>query len=207
MFDIEAAGDSHDRSCVMLYLPKDTAKKVLAWGKKNIPDEWLAADGRETDPHVTVLYGIKTEELSEVEAFFPKGPVEVELGEVSRFDTSDEFDVIKVDVESDSLAELHYTMADKVDNDDSHPKYAAHITLAYVAKGKGKDLDGSRPFDGIKLDLADLVWSPAGEGDDRKLHINLGKEQETAEIAAALGANRHFKIRGTGWLWTPDFLK
>lgn len=204
MIEKEATGGPHKRSCVMLYFPEDVAKRVLKWGRENVKEEWLTGDGRETDVHVTVLYGIMSKDRADVEKFLPKGVVPVELGAISRFDTADEHDVIKIDVESDELHEIHEEMKDGVENDDEHPEYKPHVTIAYVKKGSGKDLDGSRPFDGIGLDLADLVWSPAGEGDDRKQHIDLGRE--TAEIAAALGADSTIRVGRRGWLWVPPGL-
>jgi 2'-5' RNA ligase len=199
-----ASGDSHKFGCVMLYLPKDMASQVHKWGEANVPDEWLTGDGRETEMHVTVLYGLKPElELKDVEASLPKSSVAVELGEISRFDTSPDFDVIKVEVEGDDLHEAHWTLAELPNEDPHAEKYQPHVTIAYVKKGKGKELDGSRPFDGLKLKLSDLVWSPAGEGDDRKKHIDLGKNDKVSRL---LGASRVENApRGIPWLWAPWF--
>lgn len=186
MIFTRATGGSHDHSCVMMYLPAKVGKEILDWGNKNIDEDWLAADGRETEPHVTLLYGLTATDKAEVEPYFPKGPVKAQLGEINRFDSSEEFDVMKIEVHSDELAKYHKEMKANCENVDSHDTYQAHITLAYVSKGKGTQFDGDRTFDGLDLELSDLVWSAAGKGEDRKEHINLGK------ISKA-------------WLWQPTF--
>jgi len=55
---------SNKYSCVLARLPKEIAKKVITWGHQHIADNELTTDGREDDPHITVLYGLHTKKRS-----------------------------------------------------------------------------------------------------------------------------------------------
>ena len=95
--------------------------------------------GRETDSHCTILFGVVREEdyfvlREELKTF---GPVSITLGEITKFIPSDNidgknFDVIKLDVFSDKLHELHNLIDDTCYNKNSYKEYHPHVTLAYV---------------------------------------------------------------------------
>lgn len=55
--DKYAADAKPSKGCLMLSLPEGIAKRIRAFGKKNIPDEECAGDGREDYVHTTALYG------------------------------------------------------------------------------------------------------------------------------------------------------
>ncbi len=51
----------YDYASTQVNLPGDIAKRIMDWGKENIPDEEVFDEedkGREDNPHITVLYGI-----------------------------------------------------------------------------------------------------------------------------------------------------
>lgn len=117
----ESVGKSlkdYDYSSTQVNLPGDIARRIIAWGKANIPDELLsstdygggsATDGRETDIHVTVLYGLHADGPGDVQRVVKDaalGPVTLRLGKVSVFERED-FDVVKIDVKSEGLATLN----------------------------------------------------------------------------------------------------
>jgi hypothetical protein len=96
----------YDYSSTQFNLPDQIAKKIIDWGKKNIPDENLYHDedggkGREDECHCTLLYGIHAEESPAILDLVKK-PITVELDEVNKFD-NDSYDVIKVKVYMTSL--------------------------------------------------------------------------------------------------------
>lgn len=190
MLERDAAGDSHDFGCVMLYLPDEMADAVLEWGAENVPEEWLTGDGREDQPHCTLLYGLLPDlELEDIEEFLPESAIEVTLGKVSRFDTHEDYDVIKIEVEGDALVEAHLRLAEAPNKDPHADAYKPHVTIAYVKKGKGKELDGQRPFDGLELDLDDLVWSPGRRGRrPQDAHQPRAREGRGWQDGLALGA-------------------
>lgn len=117
-------------------LPDDLASRVIALSQ-TIPDEFLADDGRESEPHLTIKYGIHANDPKPVAAAVAGfGEVRATLGEVSWF-TCDGFDVLKFDVVSPQAIVLNGVIADKCQNTTSFP-YSPHVTIAYVRSGMGQ---------------------------------------------------------------------
>ena len=103
-------------SCLMANLPSEIAQKVIDFGKQ-IPDEEIYTNpnddsfGRENDIHTTVFYGLTDENSGELRQFLKDfSPFDIKLGKVSVFDNKEEYDVLKIDVESDYLKKLHYAI-------------------------------------------------------------------------------------------------
>ena len=95
--------------------------------------------GVESDPHVTVLYGFDTSvnpnhiqsDLSKI----IRKPISVNLNGLSHF-PGEKYDVLKFDVESDSLHMLNKYFK-KYPHVDTHPEYHPHATLSYLQPGLG----------------------------------------------------------------------
>jgi len=158
----------------MLSAPQAVCDSILSWNKENIPEDQLAEQGREEDPHITLLYGIHTNELEEVEPKLPTSSIEAELGKVGRFSSDEEHDVLFIEVFGDDLHEQHLKLTE-LEHTKTHDEYKPHLTLAYVKKDALKDLDGQDPFDGEKMKLSTIEWSPA-KGEKRTIHIEERKE-------------------------------
>jgi hypothetical protein len=146
-----------DYSSTQVQLPSHIAKKLLAYGA-SIPDADLAADGREDDPHVTVKYGLHTEDVDDVSSLIPDfGPVELTLGETAFF-SNDEHDVLYVAVESPDLARLN-KLVSTLETTDTHPTYVPHACVAYLKPGLGKKYAGDARFEGAKAEIGSVVFS------------------------------------------------
>ena len=186
-----AAGDNHDWGCLMIDFPEELAEKCKSWAKENVKDENLFKDdghGLETHIHTTVAYGIAQDtDRNKVKEFVEsiKSPVKVELGKISKFDTNEKFDVIKVEVESEELHKLHKRIEDEIGiPGNTFPDYKPHLTLAYVLKNSSDDLIGEDPFAGEKFELTQFDYScpeKKGEKDtyskytineEKKAHMN-----------------------------------
>ncbi len=103
----------------------------------------LAEDGLETDPHITVKYGLLTDDPREVRALLAgANPVEVRFGDLSLFegdaDDPSDFDVLKVAVDSSDIVQLNQLITDSLDNTTTHPNYQPHVTIAYLKAGRGR---------------------------------------------------------------------
>ena len=125
-----------------------------------IADEHLASDGRESDYHVTLLYGFH-EDVSAADVqhvLTGIGPVTVRLGGVSHF-SNDEQDVVKLDVASADLHAMHDLLAEALPNTQSHRRYNPHLTLGYVQPGMGRYYDGLSGLEGREIVLSTLIFA------------------------------------------------
>lgn len=173
----ESAGARPDYGCVLVRLPEEVAALFLEKAAE-IPDEQVVAlegthvCGRETDPHVTVKYGLHTDDPADVEELLCEyGPVEVTLQGVEAFDSSPEYDVLYVAVESEDLRALNRLITAKLECTDSHPEYVPHATLAYVAKGAGASVVGDSFAEGETFTADRAVFS-SKDGDEKEILLS-----------------------------------
>ena len=111
---------------------------ILAYAAA-IPDDWLADGGRETEPHVTVKFGLHTRDVAKVVAALEgEPPVTVRFGQTDVFQANG-YAVIIVRVESEDLRRLNARLAAELDHTDTHPEYVPHATVAYVQADKWTD--------------------------------------------------------------------
>lgn len=129
--------------------------------------------GLETDPHVTVLYGLHEEVHEDLvcrmcQAF--EGPVEAEITGLSTFDTED-YDVLKFDVESEKLRSLNKAFKN-FPYTTEYEDYNPHMTVAYLKKGVAGKYDGIEDHVPKKLQFPRFKFTPAGEEDSLRLPIH-----------------------------------
>lgn len=134
--------DKFDYGCIMIELNVDPE-----WWKE-IQDDISEDDlkeptedrtyGKVDDPHVTVLFGLHDDvDDSEIESRIKNMSLpNVTLKEINFFDNSDEFDVVKFDVESEDLHKMN-EMFSELPHTNEYP-YKPHATIAYVKKGTGE---------------------------------------------------------------------
>ena len=139
----------HHYSWVYINLPKDISEKLIEFGKQIDPEDLFENEGDnglELDPHITVKYGLLTDDYSKVKECLsdPKGG-KVYMGKSSIFEGK-EYDVVKISVESDALRKLHEKL-NKLPHEDKHIEYRPHATIAYVKSGRGKKYDGKFNMD------------------------------------------------------------
>ena len=148
---------------------------VFEWGRLNIPDENLALspdneNPRELHQHVTIKYGLTINEAPQELRDLCKGikPFPVYIGKVSLF-RNDEYDVVKLNVESLELRQLNAEISALIPNEDKYPEYTPHLTVAYVKKGTCDALEGMDIFTGKESGVDPqfiaygLKFCPAGE--------------------------------------------
>ena len=150
---------THSYSNVQIAAPHDVAQKVVQFGL-TIPDEEIYTDqddpsmGRELIPHITVKWGLLTEDPNEVESLIEDDAQAfgVVLGKVSVFENSDKpYDVVKIDVEGGEYLQYLYTRLSSLENRDDNPQYVPHMTIAYVKKGAGEKYKGDGTFVGVEF--------------------------------------------------------
>jgi 2'-5' RNA ligase len=131
-----------------------------------IPESELAADGRETKPHITVKYGLHTENADAVANILAnEPPIRATIGKVSIFPAKEgtDYDVVKMDVDSPDLHRLNAKIAAETKVTDTHPEYKPHVTLAYVKPGEGAKYAGqSNALSGKEITLNKVLFSGRG---------------------------------------------
>lgn len=172
MADADAAGAAptpapHKFSTTQFDAPSDIAA-LQRQAAALIADADLSDDGREENAHVTVKYGLHTDDAEAVRrAVAGFGPVTVEFGPVSLFAASsgDEqrgghfFDVVKVEVLGDDIRRLNRLIADRLPHTDTHPVYSPHMTLGYVRPGDGAKYVGPCALTGKRATFGSLTFS------------------------------------------------
>ena len=160
-----------------------------------IPDDVLAKDGREDSFHVTIRYGLEVADDSGVQEIVKGfGPVEIEFGPVSLFETA-EHDVVKVEVRGTALHKLNEDLA-ALPHIDTHPTYTPHCTLAYVRSGKGKEYVGKSGLEGMKTSFDALTFSDL---DRKKTAVPLGAPADDGgEAIATLYADLYNALQDAG---------
>lgn len=178
----------YDYASLQAGLDPVSAVKVKALAAK-IADDDLYKDesepdkyGREDHPHITVFYGIHTENADVIKALVGNyGEVSAWAENVSVFNC-DKYDVVKIDVDSLNLQDLHKLVGDTLKTTETHPEYKPHITLAYVKKGKGDKYTDLKP-ELDKLVFKELEFSDTGGALTR---IPLGVTKSAADFKPLL---------------------
>lgn len=179
-FHKEAAGGG--KGCLMAQLPVWDKYRIVAWSQEHIPAKYLAGDGYERNPHVTVLYGFDPEFKVQtlIQHFTPKferHARQLTLGKIRRFPAHPgrpESDCLVVEVVSPDLTKLHKALRKeygdmvKVTFDSYHP----HLVLAYVKPGALKHLDGNAHFNGEVYHSDDLIYSAASSKQQTHIYLD-----------------------------------
>ena len=143
---LKAAGNlsklNTDFGCVMMELHVDGWADILS--KIDKADLQEDKKGLETEPHVTVLYGIHdwdepADKIKSIVMGFK--PPKVSLAGITLFQ-NEKFDVVKIDVESEDLAAMNKKLTNDLMCTVTYPEYHAHATIAYVKPGTGKKYEG-----------------------------------------------------------------
>ena len=128
-------------SSVQVSLPTPVADEIFEWGEEHIKDDKVFSDpyapiyGRENELHITLLYGLHTEQPELVSELLKNESVfRVKLGAISIFTNNSNFDVVKIDVLSDKLHELNEKLSYNLASTVLYDKYQPHITIAYIRK-------------------------------------------------------------------------
>lgn len=159
---------NYDYGTTQFNLNGSIGKAIITHGD-SIPDNDLAADGRETEPHITVKYGIKTAHRDAVaklkEALVDQSPITVKFGYTALF-SGDGYDVLIVEVDGEELQALHDKIGSVLDTVDTHPTYQPHATVAYVKPEVSYKYVGMDYLNGKEATLSQLTVSSKGQASE-----------------------------------------
>lgn len=154
----------------------------------------LAEDGLEANPHITIKYGLTNDSPDAIKQIAQAyQPFYIQTGKTSLFLTNEDFDVVKIEIESDTLRQLnsHIAMTGAV---DTHPGYNPHLTIAYVKPGAGQRYLGlSLPRQSVLVATISHSTSdgyiskiPLGDFRQMKAATTSAKQRLTAALKPAL---------------------
>lgn len=159
----------YDYASTQFDMPVKIMAKALTFAAE-IDEDDLAVGGVERESHVTVKYGLRNDAagiINEITESF--APIRLTFGTVTLFER-DDFDVVKVEVESEELRRLNSLISATVPHGDVNPIYNPHLTIAYVKPGLGKKYTGDGPLMGESVVVDKLLYTTS---DNHKYHFSL----------------------------------
>lgn len=169
---------TYDYSSLLFEVPDKLTDNIISWGFDNVPNSSVFYDpkdagfGREDDIHITLIYGLHTNDPEEVAGLFKyEKPFKCSLGEISVFENNKKFDVLIIKVICKELHRLNQKMRSNLKATESFPVYVPHVTICYLEKGKGEKFKHNKFFDKEEF-LLDHVYFSSKNG--KKTLIKLG---------------------------------
>lgn len=171
--------------CVYLPLTGD-ARQMVIDAQKRIDPADLAGDGLEKEPHVTVRYGLHTNDPAEVATTMaPHGPATASLLPELRSFPGDDHDVLYVAVgyprSGPSVATQNWRL-ESLPHTDTHSKYIPHATVSYLKPGTASKYVGDLDGNGT-TERGDTVVYSAPDG--QKHTIRIEQTSPSADFADA----------------------
>ena len=136
-----------------------------------------------TEPHVTLLYGIKNEEdVEKIKKYLYKNPIEIQIGKFQLFSPEQaDYDTLVAYIDCPEIVKLHDKLKLNIDNDYNYESYQPHITIAYLKKGTGKKYFMKKnPLEGYEAVVSELTFSHR-DGKKTKLKLER-KEMKKSEL-------------------------
>jgi 2'-5' RNA ligase len=160
------------------------AAQALKAAQDRIPDSDVAGKGKETDPHVTVRYGIKGEDTAGIRNFLSEqAPFEAKLGKTDKFPPSEHSDGAAVIIAPIEASELHRLNAELEKHGEftepSFKEYKPHATIAYVDPAKADRYVGMSVTEG-KTFTVDKVYITDRDGNAEAVKLE-GKGANVTE--------------------------
>jgi hypothetical protein len=182
---VKQAGGDKKLSCLMA--PVDAGDplhdQLVAFAHSIAQDDLYLGEegefGRETEPHVTALFGFTDPDPEPVRKFVQdKAPMTIVLDKLSSFDAGkNPYDVLKFDVKCDELTELNAALKKRFEVESDFPNYSPHVTIGYLKPGRaGKYLNRNKLV-GSYFTASSLTFSDAQKN---KTTIKLEGKSNTA---------------------------
>ena len=134
----EIESGPYEYGCVMLYLDFDESNLTSVIADKDLYNDDSGRYGAETEPHVTLLYGLHSNVTPQIiQQILDRIHFgDIRLTNPSLFENAD-YDVLKFDAAGEGLQIANQTFS-KLPNSNEYPNYHPHMTVAYLKKGMGR---------------------------------------------------------------------
>ncbi len=153
------ASHIHEFATTQVDIPSPLREAVRNWSEDMLSPEDLAEDGIEYQPHITVRYGIETDDPTPIiQALETAAPLHAQLGNLIVFPGEGGPDVLVAEVTSPELESLNAFICRTVPCTDTHPTYRPHMTLAYFQPGRAAEYAGIWPFAGETIVFQTLAF-------------------------------------------------
>ena len=165
----------NEYGCVMVYLDVDKDKWDSMLDLIDKDDLYEPKDdpsyGKETDPHVTALFGLHADVADkDIEEVIKnvKEP-KIKFGSISAF-KNDKFEVLKFDVDSKDMHKLNKEFKE-FPHTNTYPDYHPHCTIAYL-KPKMADKYIKKLQDSVEMEMtpSHMVYSKV-DGSEKKYDL------------------------------------
>lgn len=195
---VAESSTNHTFSSVQVQLPPALAEAVLAFGK-SLPAFDLCDEegGLEDDPHITVKYGLHTNNVADVRRALATyvGPIRFTFGKTNVFQ-SDGYDVLYVEVVSPDLVALNERLSNTLEHTTTYPVYVPHATVAYLKSGLGVRYVGKTNLAGMSATVGTVRFSPV-VGPETDVRIT-GRD-EISGVFKAMGDVEGHPFYGNQW--------
>ena len=138
---INESNQVYEYGCAMVYFDfpemKDLHSQIDEAEVYHDPED--PTFGLETEPHVTLLFGLHSNEIPDEKVFGPckQKPIgPITLTNPSLFN-NEKYDILKFDAENPVLHEINAELS-KLPHTTSFPDYHPHATVAYLKPGSGQ---------------------------------------------------------------------
>lgn len=167
----------HENASTQIDVPGGVASKIIETGRKLIPDDALAGDGRVEHVHITLKYGVREDEDLLAQSLVGHAPFTVTLGKVMVFEPSEssggEAPVV-VEAHASQLEPLKESIGERMGKFKDTFPYSPHVTVAYVKPDQAERFAGSDAFAGITFQATAVTLS--AQDDRNKVRLPLGKQ-------------------------------
>lgn len=167
---MENSNSTYSYGCAMVYfdMPEINDLHAKIESRDIYTEDVDKTYGLEDEPHITLLYGIHSDEINDDDVFnildsFKDKLKSIRLTKVNKFDNP-KYEVLKFDSDSEILHEINSKLCKDLPFTSDYPDYHPHLTIAYVKPKMAQKY--IEKFEGIKFELAPnyFVYSkPSGE--------------------------------------------
>ncbi len=166
----------HEFGCSMVYFDMplmEALHKIVDEEDVYTDDESDRSFGMETEPHITLLYGLHEDNDDDdvLERSMPEEPGDIRLHNVSVFGNKD-YDVLKIDADAKWLGESNERLSELPHTND-FPDYRPHATIGYVKSGTGEKYAGMLEGMEVRVRPKKIVYSKVDNSKvEKKIEID-----------------------------------